>query len=72
MINFIKENNIRVVFFEELSEPKFAKIISEETGAEMLLLHTCHNLSKSDFEKGETYISLMKQNAENIKKAVGD
>lgn len=72
MINFIKENNIKVVFFEELSVPKFAKIISEETGAEMLLLHTCHNLSKSDFEKGETYISLMKQNAENIKKAVGE
>lgn len=72
MINFIKENNIKAVFYEELSEPKFAWIISEETGAEMLLLHTCHNLSKSDFEKGETYIHLMEQNAENIKKAVGE
>lgn len=71
MINYVKQNNISAVFCEEMTEPKFAKVISEETGAEILLLHTCHNLSRDEFERGETYISLMKKNAQNLKKALG-
>lgn len=71
MINYVKQNNISAVFYEEMTEPKFAKVISEETGAEILMLHTCHNLSKDEFERGETYISLMEKNAQNLKKAFG-
>ena len=33
----------------------------------MLLLHSCHNVSKEDFNNGVTYLSLMKQNVENLK-----
>ena len=42
-------------------------MISDETGAKMLLLHSCHNVSKEDFNNGVTYLSLMKQNVENLK-----
>lgn len=72
MINYVRQNGVKAVFYEEMTEPKFAKVISEETGAEILLLHTCHNLSKDEFERGETYVSLMKQNAVNLKKALED
>ena len=51
-----------------MTDPKISRSISEETGAEMLLFHSCHNLSKADFESGATYLSLMKQNVENLKK----
>lgn len=54
----------------ELTDPKISRSISEETGAEMLLFHSCHNLSKADFESGATYLSLMKQNVENLKKGL--
>ena len=39
----------------------------DETGAQMLLLHSCHNVSKEDFDQGVTYLSLMKQNVENLR-----
>ncbi|MDE5977098.1 MAG: zinc ABC transporter substrate-binding protein, partial [Turicibacter sp.] len=67
MITEIKENNIPAIFYEELVDPKIAQMISDETGAQMLLLHSCHNVSKEDFNHGVTYLSLMKQNVENLR-----
>lgn len=67
LIDEIKSKSIPVVYYPELTEPKVAKSISEETGAEMLLLHSCHNVSKDDFKAGVTYVSLMKENAENLR-----
>lgn len=67
MINEIKADNIPAIYYEELITPKIAQMISEETGAQMLLLHSCHNVSKEDFKNGVTYLSLMKQNVENLK-----
>lgn len=70
IIKEIKEKNIPVVYYEELVEPKIARAISEEAGIEMLLLHTCHNISDKDMKSGVTYLSLMKQNLENLKKGL--
>lgn len=67
LIDEIKEENIPVVYYPELTDPKVARSISDETGAEMLILHSCHNLSKDELKAGATYLSLMKKNAENLK-----
>lgn len=66
----VKESQIPVVFYEELVEPKVARSISEETGAKLLLLHSCHNVSAEEFQAGVTYLELMKQNAENLRIAL--
>ena len=70
LIDEIKAEQIPVVFYAELSEPTVANSIAAETGAEPLLLHSCHNVSKDDMAAGVTYIDLMKQNAENLKKGL--
>lgn len=70
IIDEIKEHEIPAIYYEELTDPKVARSISEDTGVEMLLFHSCHNVSKEDFEKGVTYLGLMKQNAENLKKGL--
>jgi zinc transport system substrate-binding protein len=70
IIDEIKENEIPVIYYEELTDPKVSRSISEDTGVEMLLFHSCHNISKDDFEKGVTYLDLMKQNAENLRKGL--
>ena len=70
IVDTVKGENIPVIFYEELIEPKTAKIISSETGADMLLFHSCHNLSKDDFNSGETYLSLMRKNVENLREAL--
>lgn len=71
IIDEIHKNKIPVIFYPELTVSKEAKLISSETGARMLQFHSCHNISSADFAAGETYISLMKANAENLSIALG-
>ena len=70
MIDEVKENNAPAIFYAELSNHKAADTISEETNTKEYLLHSCHNISKDEYKKGVTYISLMKQNLENLKKGL--
>ena len=70
LIDIVNEKQIPVVFYIELSNHGLADVIAQETGAQALMLHSCHNISAQDFAKGETYISLMKNNAENLKVAL--
>ena len=59
-----------MVFHIELSNEKMADTICEATGAKKLLFNACHNISKEDFEKGVTYLEIMKGNVETIKEAL--
>lgn len=70
LIDKVKEEKIPVVFYIEFSNERMADTIVESTGAKKLLLHSCHNVTKSDLEKGVTYVSLMKQNVEAIREAL--
>ncbi|MCI8668827.1 MAG: zinc ABC transporter substrate-binding protein [Lachnospiraceae bacterium] len=66
IVDAVKENRAPVVYYEELSNHKAADAICSETGAEALLLHSCHNISKAEYQAGVTYLSLMKQNRDNL------
>ncbi len=68
---FIKDNNIKYIFFEELLPTKAADVIAEETGAELLVLNPFEGLTEDDIASGADYFSVMYENLENIKKAVG-
>lgn len=70
LIDKVKAEKIPVVFHAELSNQKMAHTISEATGAKVLLLHACHNISRDDFLGGVTYIDLMKQNVQTLKEAL--
>jgi len=70
VIDFIKQNNIPCIYYEELSDPKVAKTIAKETGAECLLFSTAHNVTKSEFDGGKTFLDIMYENLENLKKGL--
>ena len=70
LINAVKENNIRFVFYVTLNNPKITEEISEKTEAEMVQLQSCHNLTREDFKNGATYLSIMTQNAAILKKVL--
>lgn len=72
IVDAMKKNGATIVYYEELADNKTAKAIAEEVHGETLLLHSCHNVSAEDFEKGVTYVSLMKQNIENLKIGLGE
>ena len=70
LIDKVKEEQIPVVYYLELSSHRVSEIIGEETGAEPLLLHSCHNVTRAQFDSGITYAELMRQNIENLRKGI--
>lgn len=70
LINKVREEKIPVVFSIEFSNGKIADAVAEPTGAKRLELHSCHNVTKDEFDSGETYISLMRKNLANLKEAL--
>ncbi len=70
LIDTVKQNGIKTVFYIEMSNQAVAKAVCEQTGAQMLLLHSCHNVTKDDFESGVTYLRLMEGNLENLKEGL--
>ena len=70
LINKINEEHIPVILYIELSTGKTAKSIADETGAKAMQIQTLHNISKDDFDNGETYVSLMEKNLDVLKKAL--
>ena len=70
LIDKVREKQIPAVYYLELSSPRVAEIIGEETGAEPLLFHSCHNVTRHQFDSGVTYLKLMEQNVKNLKKGL--
>lgn len=70
LINVMQENQIKVIFYEELVDPKIARTISEQTGANIEVLHGAHNLSQEEMAQGLTYLDVMRSNIEKLKVAL--
>lgn len=71
LIDHMNENGIKVIFHTEMESTKVCEEIAEKTGARLLLMHSCHNLTKDEFGGGATYLQLMRQNLENLREGLG-
>lgn len=71
IINAINETGLKAIYYEELIDPKVAKVISDGTGADMYLLHGAHNVTKDELNSGISYIQIMEENLEKLKKGLG-
>ena len=70
LIDKVRNDEIPVVFTIEFSNRAIAYAVSDETGAKILEFHSCHNVTKEQMASGETYVSLMTRNLENLKEAL--
>lgn len=70
IIDFCKQEDIRVIFFEELVSPKVAETIAGETGAKTMVLNPIEGLTAEQQEAGLDYIGLMEANLEALKEAL--
>lgn len=70
LIDTVKSEDIPVIFRMELSAGQVAETVKENTGCEIRTFYACHNLSKTDFENGETYLSLMQKNLTALREAL--
>ena len=72
LVDRIKEDNIKAVFYLELSSHIVADAIETDTGAKPLQFNSCHNITQKQFDSGVTYVDLMKENVNNLKIALGE
>lgn len=62
IITFIKNNNVRAIFYEEFSSSKLVDSIASETKIKALTLNPIESLSEENIEAGEDYFSIMEKN----------
>lgn len=70
LINKVKEKDLPTVFTIELSNGQIADSIVEATGAKKVTLYSCHNVTKDQMAAGATYLSMMQENVESLRKAL--
>ncbi len=72
LVDVVKNENIPVVIYTEMNDGRIANLIVEEAnnGSEAIQLQTLHNLTKDNFENGETWVSLMQKNISVLEKAL--
>lgn len=67
LVDQIKRDKIKYVFYEELTSPKIAQTIAEETDAKLLPLNAAHNITKDQLEKGITFFDILNDDLNNLK-----
>lgn len=67
LLKTMETTGATAVYHEELMDPKVARIIVEETGAQLFLLHGAHNVSKQEMADSVSYISIMQDNVKRLR-----
>ncbi|WPG23702.1 metal ABC transporter substrate-binding protein [Enterococcus faecium] len=67
---FVKKNNIKVIYFEENASSKVAETLSNETGVKLEVLNPLESLTNEQIKAGENYISVMEKNLEALKESI--
>jgi len=66
IIETAKREKLKVVFFETLVSPKLAQSVAKGSGAKSLVLNPIEGLTPDNVARGDTYLSIMQNNADNL------
>ncbi len=70
LMNKVKQDQVPVVLYPELSAHRVADVISEETGVPSRVFYACHNLTADEFAAGKTYVDFMTDNLATLREAL--
>lgn len=70
LTDFVKKNDIKIIFFESLVSPKLSQTIADETGAKTLVLDPIEGIPDTQLRAGDNYFTIMKQNLNNLQLAL--
>lgn len=68
LTTYIKDNDIKYIYFEENASEKIAQTLATETGVELAVLNPLESLTEADQQAGKDYISVMKENLAALRK----
>lgn len=67
LIERVRKDGVKFIFYEELASPKIAETIAGETGARMLLLNAAHNVGRDQVERGVSFFDILQKNLDTLK-----
>ena len=70
LIDAVEKDGVPVIYVIEMSTGDVARAVAEQTGAEIVEMHSCQSVTGEEFEAGETYLSLMTRNVEALRKGL--
>lgn len=65
---YVKDNGIHYIYFEENASDKIAKTLANEADVKMAVLNPLESLTKEQIANGESYLSVMKENLQALEK----
>lgn len=69
-VDFIKEHDVKVVFSEDLVDPRLAQVLADEAGTQVMILSPIEGLTEDELKSGSTYFTKMEQNLNNLRVAL--
>ena len=69
-VDFVKDNDIKVIFSEDLVDPRLAEVIADEANAQVMLFSPLEALSQEEAGSNVSYIDKMEENLDSLKVAL--
>ncbi|MBD2869531.1 metal ABC transporter solute-binding protein, Zn/Mn family [Paenibacillus arenilitoris] len=67
---FVKENEVKYIFFEELVSDQLAKTLAAEADVDTMVLNPLEGLTSEQEAAGDNYFTLMERNLQNLVQAL--
>ncbi|MCQ2466552.1 MAG: zinc ABC transporter substrate-binding protein [Clostridia bacterium] len=71
IIDFIRANGIETIYYDSIINPSAAYVISEETGCELILLHSFGSVTSEEYNNKMSYVQAMRENYHNLLVGLG-
>lgn len=70
VIQIAKDKNTKVIFSEDLVDPRLANTLANEVGAQVLILSPLEGINQTEQQEGMTYLDKWYQNLHNLRMAL--
>ena len=70
VIQIAKDKDIKVIFAEDLVDPRLADTLASEVGAQVLVLSPLEGINETEQQKGKTYLDKWYENLHNLRTAL--
>ena len=70
LVEQVKKEKVKFVFYEELTSPRIAEAIAGETGAKMLLLNAAHNVARDQVERGVSFFDILQSDLDSLREGL--
>ena len=70
VITSARNHGVKYLFFEELVNPKLARVLAREAGIQTLVLSDGANLTREQVKQKVTFLDLMERNLEHLRKGL--